>query len=89
MASVQVARASKPKKPSSAVSHDAEILFTFVMSGAMELKAEGQELQKLKTGEAYVIPPNLKYQISNCSPDLELLEVGLPGSFRSLKSLKV
>ena len=54
---------------------------TFVMSGSMELKAGGQELQTLKTGEAYVIPPDLKYSISNCSTDLELLEIALPGKF--------
>ncbi len=62
-------------------SHNSDILFTFVMRGAMDLAAEDQPTQKLKKGDAFVIPPDLKYQISNCSDGLELLEISLPGDF--------
>jgi quercetin dioxygenase-like cupin family protein len=83
VASVHVARKLEGHNPSKKTSHNSDILFTFVMKGGMELSAEGQSLQTLKIGDAYVIPPNLKHKISYCSDDLELLEVSLPGSFET------
>jgi len=51
----------------------------------MDLYAEGNDLQSLQEGDAYVIPPHLKYQITNFSNELELLEVSLPGVFNTTK----
>ena len=63
--------------------HDADILFTFVMQGQMRLIVNEGEQYELKAGEAYVIPPKMKYSFSNCAQDLELLEVSLPGNFNT------
>ena len=50
----------------------------------MQLDAEGQETQYLTEGDAFVIPPNMKYQFTHISKDVELLEVALPGSFETI-----
>ena len=79
IASVQVARFSKNESAPQPTTHNADILFTFVMQGKMTLEADSQETRILSKGDAFVIPPELNYQFSNCSVDLELLEVRLPG----------
>ena len=63
--------------------HDADIHFTFVMEGGMTLRADGQEPSSLEAGDAFVIPPGLATQYTDCSDDLELLEVALRGDFTS------
>lgn len=83
IASVHVAKALMSNSERQLISHDADILFTFVMQGEMQLYAEGHKKHKLHKGDAYVIPPNLKYQIIGYSNDLELLEVSLPGNFKT------
>ena len=64
-------------------SHDADILFTFVLQGAMTLRAPGQEAQDLSAGDAFVVPPRMRIAYERCSADLELLEVSLPGTFET------
>ena len=59
------------------------ILFNFVMEGNMILSGEGKEPFKLSPGDAFVIPPKMKTQYTMFSEDLELLEVSLPGKFKT------
>jgi quercetin dioxygenase-like cupin family protein len=77
VASVMVAR---PVGPAPWTVHDGDILFSFVMTGAMTLEGEGKEPFRLAPGDAFVIPPGMATRYSDPSPDLELLEVTLPGS---------
>ena len=49
----------------------------------MTLDGEGKEPYNLSPGDAFVIPPNMNTAYINASPDLELLEVSLPGSFET------
>ena len=63
--------------------HDADIHFTFVMEGKMTLEGEGKEPYPLEAGDAFVIPPHLRTRYADPSDDLELLEVALPGVFRT------
>ena len=63
------------------MSHNSDIHFTFVLEGSATLSAMGQEDQKLSAGEAFVLPPDTKNKLSNCSMDLELLQVSLPAGF--------
>ncbi len=60
--------------------HDGDILFTFVMQGAMTLEGAGKAPVRLETGDAFVIPPGLATRYAAATPDLELLEVTLPGN---------
>jgi quercetin dioxygenase-like cupin family protein len=78
VASVMVARPTGQPVPWTA--HDGDILFTFVMSGAMTLEGEGKDPYRLAPGDAFVIPPGMATRYSDATPDLELLEVTLPGN---------
>ncbi len=79
VASVMVARPAG--QPAPWTKHDADILFTFVMSGQMTLEGEGKDPFRLSPGDAFVIPPGLATRYADVTPDLELLEVTLPGGF--------
>ncbi len=63
--------------------HDADILFSFVMAGGMTLEGEGKDPHPLTAGDAFVIPPGLATRYADATGDLEILEVALPGSFRT------
>jgi quercetin dioxygenase-like cupin family protein len=64
-------------------SHDADIHFTFVMHGSVTLEGEGRDPYPLEAGDACVIPPGMKTRLSNPSDDIEMLEVTLPGVFKT------
>jgi quercetin dioxygenase-like cupin family protein len=85
IASVNVVRAINTTTIPQQISHNTNILFTFIMQGEMELVAEGHKPQRLQKGDAYVVPPHLKHQLSKISEDLELLEVALPGYFETIR----
>jgi quercetin dioxygenase-like cupin family protein len=59
--------------------HHGDILFTFVMAGEMTLHGEGKAPYRLSPGDAFVIPPDMATRYDAATPDLELLEVSLPG----------
>ena len=63
--------------------HDSDILFTFVKQGGMLLEGEGRDPFTLQAGDAFVIPPGMKTRYSELTADLELLEVSLPGDFKT------
>ncbi len=64
-------------------SHDTDILFTYVMNGRVTLEGEGRDPHELETGDAFVIPPGMKTRLNAPSEDIELLEVSLPGAFKT------
>ena len=64
-------------------SNDADIHFSFVMEGHFVLEGEGEERRGLAAGDAFVLPPGMRTRYSDCSDDLELLEVSLPGDFET------
>lgn len=66
--------------------HDADILFTFVMEGRMVLEGEGREPYALEAGDAFVVPPGMAVRYTDASGDIELLEVSLPGAFKTEKA---
>jgi quercetin dioxygenase-like cupin family protein len=82
VASVLVTRPKSNQSEPLNVIHNADILFYFVMEGKMNLENNGGTAQQLKNGDAFVIPPDMPYCISNCTGDLELLQVSLPGRIK-------
>lgn len=82
VASVQVARPVDPGR-CRVTSHTADILFTFVLEGSLTLCGDGQGAYALGEGDAFVIPPHLKTALTDCSGDLQLLEVALPADFET------
>jgi quercetin dioxygenase-like cupin family protein len=63
--------------------HDSDILFGFVMQGVFTLEGEGSDAQRLAPGDAFVTPPGMRTRWSDPSDDVEILEVSLPGAFRT------
>ncbi len=58
--------------------HDAEFVFGFVLEGSMTLDCDGSEPFALTSGDTFVVPAGMSYAFTNCSSDLELLDVTLP-----------
>jgi quercetin dioxygenase-like cupin family protein len=81
VASVMVVRPAGQDSPWTR--HQGDILFNFVMSGGMTLDGEGKEPYRLSRGDAFVIPPGMATRYGDASPDFQLLEVALPGSFKT------
>ena len=61
--------------------HDCDILFHLVKTGGMTLSVEGEPDYVLSAGDAFVVPPGRPARFSDCSDDLELIEVALPSGF--------
>lgn len=78
VASVMVARPDGT--PTEWTTHDGDILFTYVLAGQMTLMGQGKDPYTLSPGDAFVIPPGIATRYADASPDLELLEVTLPGN---------
>jgi len=65
--------------------HDAELLFTFVLRGAARLRCEGRDPDPVGAGDSFVIPAGRSHGLSECSEELELLEVALPAGFATVR----
>jgi len=65
IASVHVARPLKENGKKVVTSHNADILFNFVLKGELELSVDGHESKCMKRGDSCVIPPDFKYQLSS------------------------
>jgi quercetin dioxygenase-like cupin family protein len=59
-------------------SHQNELLFNFVLQGSMTIEFEGNKVWKLQAGDSCTIPAGMDYSLSDCSTDLEFLEVLTP-----------
>lgn len=85
VAAVQVARPVRGKEPDSGAvtSHTSDILFNFVLTGSCVLHGEDKGSHVLTDGDAYVLPPDVKTSLTDCSDDFTLLEVSLPAEFKT------
>ena len=81
VAGVQVVRRGQGE--TAPTRHDADILFGFVMEGRMTLHGQGKDPFELTAGDAFVIPPGMQTHWADPSDDFELLEVSLPGRFKT------
>jgi hypothetical protein len=75
LASVTVLRAHAPSPAAVRLRHDAELWFHVVLRGELTLDGE----HRLGAADAFVIPAGRTFTWSHASPDLELLEIALPG----------
>ena len=81
VAGVQVARRSSGQ--TEWTTHDCDILFNFVIAGTMTLTSADRAPFALVPGDAFVVPPQMPVRYDDLSDDLELLEVSLPGVFKT------
>lgn len=77
LASVRVLRVGDRAvaAPRQTYRHGADLLFHFVLGGELTLDGE----HRLAAASAFVVPAGRPFTWSEASPDLELLEVALPG----------
>ncbi len=87
LASVVAVRPTERGGPSgvgTAVStHDAELLFYFVLHGAVTVSRPGEPDEPLGVSDSVAIPAAQPFALGDCSADLELLEVALPAGFHT------
>lgn len=57
--------------------HDAELLFGFVLQGELTVSCDGDARTLLAT-DAFTVPAGHRFELTNGSPDLAWLEVSLP-----------
>jgi len=82
LAGVRVARPCQGQAPK-LLSHSAEFVFLFVLSGEMRLLREGEGPLRMVSGDSCVVPAGLAHALADCSSDLELLDVSLPARFET------
>jgi quercetin dioxygenase-like cupin family protein len=78
LAGACVARRGAGPATSPLLSHDGELLLTFLLQGELTLCCEGRAEQRLGAGDCFVVPAAMAYALKDCSPDLELLEASSP-----------
>ncbi len=83
LADVKIVRPFSSETPvSDLIEHNAEFVFIFILQGKAVLRRENNKNDSLNPGDSLVLPAGMKYGFSNCSEDLEMLEVTLPAEFR-------
>jgi mannose-6-phosphate isomerase-like protein (cupin superfamily) len=65
--------------------HDIEFQMVYVLKGWVKTYMEGQGELLMKEGGCWTQPPRVKHMILDYSEDVELLEVILPGEFRTVE----
>lgn len=78
LAGVRTIRPADPKSDWELTRHTAEFVFFFILAGSVDLRRADNVTDTLAPGDTLVIPSDLEYAFSDCSDDLEMLEVTLP-----------
>ncbi len=77
LASVKVIR-SRTVDMQVSFNHSVEFHFIFLLSGLVKITCEGHQSYTMSTGDSIVIPSKMGHSLSECSNDLEFLEVIFP-----------
>ena len=78
LAEAGVLRATSKADEAALRTHDGELLFRFVLEGAVTLRRAGEADQPLHPGDSFVMPAGQAFALVDRSHDLGLLEVALP-----------
>ena len=65
--------------------HDVEFQMVYVLKGWMKTELEGQGVHVMRPGSAWLQPPRIKHKVLDYSDDCEVLEVVLPGRFKTVE----
>ena len=63
--------------------HDCELQFVYVLKGWVRFEYEGVGEVLMKAGSCFYQPPRIRHRELEHSPDVEMLEVVAPASFRT------
>ena len=75
LASVKVVRPTRSALNIELCSYDYDFVFMFVLQGETSFQKKEERFEDLNEGDSLTIPKGLKYAFSNCSDDLEILEI--------------
>jgi hypothetical protein len=74
-----------PKVVSKLHLHDVDLQMIYVLKGSITTEVEGQGALKMKAGDAWLQPPKVKHKVLDYSDDCEVLEIVLPGKFKTVE----
>jgi uncharacterized RmlC-like cupin family protein len=66
--------------------HDCELQFVYVLKGWVRFEYEGMGEVLMKAGSCFYQPPRIRHRELEHSPDVEMLEVVAPASFRTFSA---
>jgi quercetin dioxygenase-like cupin family protein len=65
--------------------HETTFQLVYVLAGWIEFEYEGQGVVRLQAGSCVHQPPGIRHREVGHSPDVELLEIVMPGDFRTVE----
>ncbi len=65
--------------------HDVDFQMIYVLKGWIETEIDGHGAQKMSAGSAWLQPPRIKHKVLDYSDDCEVLEIVLPGDFKTVE----
>jgi len=65
--------------------HETSFQLVYVLKGWIEFEYEGQGVVRLEAGSCVHQPPGIRHREIGHSPDVEMLEVVMPGSFKTVE----
>ena len=68
--------------------HDCEVQFVYVLRGWVRFEYEGVGEVLMKAGSCFYQPPRIRHREIEHSPDVEMLEVVAPASFKTSSAEK-
>ncbi len=63
--------------------HEASFQLVYVLKGWIEFEYEGQGVVRLEAGSCVYQPPQIRHRELGHSTDIELLEIVMPGEFKT------
>jgi hypothetical protein len=75
----------EPKLVSKLHLHDVDLQMIYVLKGWISTEVEGQGELTMKVGDAWLQPPRCKHKVTGYSDDCEVLEIVLPGNFKTVE----
>jgi len=74
-----------PKVVSKMHLHKAEFQMIYVLKGQITSEFEGHGVHIMKAGDAWLQPQSIKHKVLDYSDGCELLEIVLPGNFKTVE----
>jgi mannose-6-phosphate isomerase-like protein (cupin superfamily) len=74
-----------PKVVSKEHYHDTEFQMIYVLRGSLTSSFEGQGTHTMKAGDCWLQPQRIKHKVLDYSEDCELLEIVMPGDFKTVE----
>jgi len=65
--------------------HETSFQLVYVLKGWIEFEYEGQDPVRLEAGSCVHQPPGIRHRELGHSPDVELLEIVMPGEFKTVE----